>query len=113
MLEKMTAPYRQRIDENLATILEIAQWLQEYPQCHPDMRKEKLELWRSLQKENDRMFELWGETRENWMRTRMNRAELVSDVIPEVLRNVARKDETNEGCSVRGTAPDRDRGDGR
>jgi hypothetical protein len=84
MLEQKTDPYRLRIDENLEKALEIAQWLRRYPNCHPDERRAKFALWKALMRENEQLLARWTETRDAWIRTRMNRPVEIGEVVRDL-----------------------------
>ncbi len=70
-LEKATEAIRTRMASNIRTISAIAIWLQQNPDCRWDVRRDRLELWRKLERECVQLEVRWRETREKWLRERL------------------------------------------
>lgn len=84
-LHTETAMYRTRIDANIDAIFKIAEWIRDNPNCRPDMKQDKLRLWDALARENAMLGERWDETRDRWLKERLNQPRRAGDVADELI----------------------------
>jgi len=69
-LKQATEGIRTRMASNIRAIGALAIWLQQNPHCRWDVRRDRLDLWRKLERECVRLEVRWREAREKWLKTR-------------------------------------------
>jgi hypothetical protein len=84
-LDARTRPLREEIEANIAEIFELVRWLEENPHAREDLRREKFAAWRNLERENAQIERMWDESRERWLKQRMNRPASVAELVSEVV----------------------------